>query len=268
MFLTKKLCFIELEKTAVNYIRESFQANMPDGKIVGAHNFIDKNMINSNLIFIGSIRNPYDWYISRWSYGCFRKLNDSLYKNFIKKRLRFSRNKEIQKQNLKKIFFFFNQLFKSKKYWEDLYKDSEDPTKFKVWLNSLLLGKRTKDLAEHYYFSSLYKKFGYLTYRYLVMFTLPEKRKFLFDNTINSYSDLKRFDKENNYITKFIKFENLDSDINQVFNMINIKFENRLAKLNESKRLQNIDYYFDSETKSLVEKSDKFIFEKHNYFLK
>jgi hypothetical protein len=265
MFLSDKLCFIELEKTAVNYIRETFQANINNGKIIGAHNFINENLVKKKLLFVGSVRNPYDWYISRWSYGCFRQYNDSLYKNFLKKRLRLSRNQEIKKNNIKKINFFFNQLFKSSIYWKKLYENSNDPKNFRIWLKSFLDSEKSKDLAEHYYFSSLFKKFGYLTFKYLLMFTNPNNRQMLFDGSIATQNDIQIFDKKNNYINKFIKFETLDNDIDNILKILGVNFNERLDKLNVSKRVTETDFYFDTEIKDLVWKYDEYIFQKHKY---
>ena len=67
MFISKKICYLELEKTAISSIREFLKKNISDGKITGVHNFVTNELINNNLFFVGSIRNPLDWYISRWS---------------------------------------------------------------------------------------------------------------------------------------------------------------------------------------------------------
>ena len=265
MFLSKELCYVELEKTAVNYIRETFLKNIKNGKITGAHDFVDKNIILENPLFVGSVRNPYDWYISRWSYGCMRQHNDSLFRNLIKKRMRLSRNKEINANNIKKNKFLINQIIKSGDYWKKLYSDPRNPKNFRSWLKSLLSSNKKKDLAEHYFFSNLYNNFGYLTYRYIIMFTLPEKRHKIFNNSIQSYDGLLKFDSENNYINQFIKFENLNEGLEVSLNKIGIEFKDKLNKLNVSERISDIDYYYDKETKDLVKNFDRFIFEKHDY---
>jgi hypothetical protein len=267
MFLSKDLCYIELEKTAVNYIRESLSKNIDNGSIIGAHNFINDEIKLKNPLFIGSIRNPYDWYVSRWSYGCLRKHQDSLYHNFIKRRFSFSRNNNISNNTLKKINFFFNQFLKSTKFWKKLYEDSQNPVNFRIWLKSFLDSDKNNALAEHYFFSSLFNNFGYLTFRYLVMFTNPEKRYLLYKNHIKNYEDLKNFDLENNYINHFIKFENLEEDIGVSLKKIGKQFNNKTDNRNASNRVSNTDYYYDNETKNLVKKYDRLIFEKHHYNL-
>jgi len=265
MFLSKELCYVELEKTAVNYIRETYLKNIKNGVITGAHDFIDENIISDKPLFVGSIRNPYDWYISRWSYGCMREHNDSLFRNLIKKRLRFSRNREVNTNNIKKIKFFINQIIKSTNYWKKLYSNPRSAENFRTWLKSLLKNNKKKDLAEHYFFSNLFNNFGYLTYRYLIMFTLPKKRDEIFNNNEQNYDGLLKFDSENNFIDQFIKFENLNEGLEISLNKIGIEFKDQLNKLNKSERISDIDYYYDKETKDMVKNFDRFIFEKHDY---
>lgn len=265
MFLSKNFCFIELEKTATASIKDTFLRHIPDGKSIGQHNFIDEVQIKTEPIFIGSIRNPYDWYISRWSFGCSRKYRDSLYKNLLKKRFRPARNKSIEGQHLQKFYYTFNQLLKSKKYWENLYSDSQNPKKFREWIKSLLLYNRSRDLAEQYYFSSLYKKFGYLTFRYLIMFTKPQARNLLFNGSIKDQNDIENFDKKFNYISNYIKFESLDQDMNKILQSSNITLYNRIPMTNSSFRERDINYYYDEETINLVRELDGYIFKKHSY---
>ena len=143
--------------------------------------------------------------------------------------------------------------------------NSNDPNNFRIWLKSFLASEKSKDLAEHYYFSSLFRKFGYLTFKYLLMFTNPISRQMLFDGSITSQNDIQAFDEKNNYINKFIKFETLDNDIDKILKILGINFNEKLDKLNVSKRVTETDFYFDTETKDLVWKYDEYIFLKHNY---
>jgi len=264
MFISKKICYLELEKTAISSIREFFKKNISGGQITGVHNFVTKEMLNNDLFFVGSIRNPLDWYISRWSYGCMSNNSDSMYKNLTNKRLSYSRIKNIKGQNFKKLNYLKNQILKNKKYWIDLYSDPYDAKKFREWLKSVLDGNKKKDLAEQYYFSSLYGNFGYMTFRYLIMFTLPTKREFIFNNLVN-YDELKSFDKEFNFINFFIKFENLDNNLEKLFNVLKLKIINKIKKINPSSRKPDINYYYDNECKEMVKHYEKYMFEKHNY---
>ena len=87
MFISKKICFIELEKTGISAIKKFLKNHIQEGKITRPHDNVTNEILKKKLFFIGSIRNPLDWYISRWSYGCMIKNDDSMYRNLTKKRL-------------------------------------------------------------------------------------------------------------------------------------------------------------------------------------
>ena len=264
MFISKKICFIELEKTGISTIKKFLKNHIQEGKITRPHDNVTNEILKKKLFFIGSIRNPLDWYISRWSYGCMMKNDDSMYRNLTKKRLSYSRINNIDKQYIKKIYYFKNQLFKNSNFWSDLYSDPYNSKNFRIWLKSILNSKKKDQLAEHYYFSSFYKKFGYMTFRYLVMFTNPDNRKQLFHN-LNKYSDLLDFDKNFNFINYFIKVENLQSDLNELFAKLDLKVTNDIEIVNPSKRNRDINYYYDDECVEIVKRYEKFIFDKYQY---
>ena len=95
MFISKKICFLELEKTGISSINKFLKEHIKDGETTQPHNYVTEDLMKKKLFFIGSIRNPYDWYISKWSYGCMMKNEDSMYKNLVNKRLSYSRIENI-----------------------------------------------------------------------------------------------------------------------------------------------------------------------------
>ncbi len=144
MFVSKKICFIELEKTGISTIKKFLKDHIDDGKITRPHDNVTNELLEKKLYFIGSIRNPLDWYISRWSYGCMMKEDDSMYKNLIKKRISYSRINNIDQQYIKKIIYLKNQLFKNSKYWNNLYSDPYNAENFREWLKSILNSKKKR----------------------------------------------------------------------------------------------------------------------------
>ena len=134
MFISKKICFVELEKTGISSINKFLKDHIKDGETTQPHDYVTEDLMKKKLFFIGSIRNPYDWYISRWSYGCKMKNEDSMYKNLVNKRLSYSRIKNIKGQYLKIGNFGSNciqihimqKIFKNglKQYWATIKKMS------------------------------------------------------------------------------------------------------------------------------------------------
>jgi len=187
-----------------------------------------------------------------------------MYKNLVNKRLSYSRIKNIKGQYLKKITYLKKQIFKNREFWSELYSDPYNAKNFQKWLKAILDSDKKKEFAEQYYFSSFNNNLGYMTFRYLIMFTKPNSRNQIF-NSLNSYNDIKDFDKNFNFINYFIKIENLYSDLNKLFKILNLNIESNLEKINSSNRNQEINYYYDDECKEIVKQCDKFLFYKYNY---
>ena len=264
MFISSKICFLELEKTAISSIKKFLKNHIIDGKITRPHDYVTEEILKENIFFLGSIRNPFDWYISRWSYGCMMRADDSLFRNLVKKRLNISRIKNIDKQYLKKFNYLKNQFFKNTNYLENLYSDPYNQKNFQLWLKELLVKKKDNSLAEHYYFSSFNKSFGYMTFRYLIMFTNPKYRENIYSK-LKSYKDIKDFDNNYNFINKFVKVENLNEDLNNVTKELGINKNMEIEIVNPSRRKKSFEYYYDKECLEIVRKQDKYIFDKFKY---
>ena len=87
MFISDKICFVEFGKTGCSFIREIFSKKIKDGVLTKIHDPITDELILSDKIKVGSIRNPYDWYISLWSFGCLMQKRDPLFSNLTRRKL-------------------------------------------------------------------------------------------------------------------------------------------------------------------------------------
>ena len=72
MFVSEKLLYIELPKTACSQIRDLLK-HLVGGQNIGKHNRPSEELVSSERVIIGSIRNPWDWYVSLWAFGCDQK---------------------------------------------------------------------------------------------------------------------------------------------------------------------------------------------------
>jgi hypothetical protein len=71
MFISNKVVFLELHKTGSSLLRKLFKSEgVLAGEIIGKNNQISNNLLTQDSIIVGSIRNPWDWYVSLWAYGC------------------------------------------------------------------------------------------------------------------------------------------------------------------------------------------------------
>mgnify|MGYP006147375645 CR=1 FL=1 len=269
MFVSDKLCFLELGKTGCSYIREILSQNIPEGSLTHIHDTISNDLLNSNSFFLGSIRNPFDWYVSLWAFGCLKKKNDPLYSNLTSRRINPFRLSSINKNYFKKIKFIFNQLIKNIDKNKELYSDPLNANNFREWIKIILKEANKNQLGEHYAISNSNKFIGYMTFHYLLRFINPGKLYMLFNNEITCFEDLKKFDKRFNFIKSTIKFENIDQDLLSIFNQLSIPVDKekifKKKPVNKSIRLKDTMSYYDEETIKIVRQNDSLIFEKYKY---
>ena len=72
MFESDRVIFLQLHKTGTTTIVDELQRCTPGrlhkNRQQGKHMAL--NVPQNGRLVLGSIRNPYDWYLSLWAYGC------------------------------------------------------------------------------------------------------------------------------------------------------------------------------------------------------
>jgi len=269
MYLSKNFCYLELHRTGSTQISNLLKKYVLDGKQIGFHNRADKKTYNSKIFFLGSIRNPWDWYVSLWGKGC-DKVGEP-YKRLTSKKVYFNRLGLKTKPWLSP-YIFFQQFKKPLKKWKEVYSDTKNPNHFRSWLK-LFLNQRIYDDGTGFGLSSIHKFSGHLTFRYLILYS--KKTGQLFTNSISNIADLKRFDEDQNVLNYTIKNENLENDFFEFLDKINIKINsnekkliNSLERSNKSSRIRNFLEYYDQECIDIVYKREKLIIDKYNYDFK
>ena len=269
MFISEKLCFVEFGKTGCSFVRKILNQNIKHGELTKIHDQITNDLLDSKKIKVGSIRNPLDWYVSLWSFGCLMKKKDPLYSNLTALRLNQKRLRNIENNKIKKIFFFLDQFKKNIQLNKELYSDPYNKENFRQWIKLLFDNKKKNFIGEHYSISNVNKFAGYMSFHYLIKFTNQNSHYKLFDNSITSVDDLKNYYNQNRYINFFIRFENLNKSLIKLFEQIGLNItEEKLLKtkpVNRSNRFSNIDDYYDKETKEMVKYFDALIFSLHKY---
>ena len=262
MFIDKKICFIEMEKTACTFLREELKKDFPNGHLTIKHDRPDKSIENSNRLFIGSIRNPYEWYVSTWSFGCKVLNNDPVYSELTSRRFNiFKKNKNLGIKN--KFIKFIKQFSKDVNNWKKLYSDPYDTKLFQEWLFMILDGKKKYDLLGLYGYSPMSPFIGYMSFVYIWTFMKPSNSQDIMSIKFNNFEEIEKFNFENNLINFFIKVENINDDYNKLLKKLNEKTKIiSKDRINVSTKL-NYDDYHNANTKELINLKDKIIFKQH-----
>jgi hypothetical protein len=271
MYLSKNFCYLELHRTGSTHISDLLKKYCPDGKLIGFHNRADQKTYNSDIFFLGSIRNPWDWYVSLWGKGC-DKIGEP-YKRLTTKKFYFN-NIGLKTKPFLAPYIFVQQLNKPLEKWRKLYSDSKNLKNFRSWLK-LILNERIYDEGSGFGLSSINRFSGHLTFRYLTLYL--KKKDGLFKKSISNINELKILDENLNILNYTIKNENLEDNFLEFLNKINIKINSNQRQIikssayekpKKSSRISNFLEYYDQECTDLVFNREKLIIDKYNYDFK
>jgi len=274
LFETDRLLYIDLHKTGCSHIRRVLDETV-GGRRIGKHNRPDA--WPSDRVIVGSIRNPWDWYVSLWAFGCkgsgavfgrtTRRFTPWYYGNGLLSEMYVPgwRPGPVART-------LWHDLSKPVGAWRDAYRDPEDADRFRRWLRLVFSYDRRFDLGEGYGFSGLSAYAGLLTYR---------DGKLFFDDVSPLFgracpagpAELRRFDREHNVLQAVVRTESLEVDLVAALETAGYEVPEDVrarilggagGKTNTSKHRAPSEYY-DDETTELVRKREQLIVEKYGY---
>jgi hypothetical protein len=266
MFISDRLVYLELHKTGCSHIRRIF-TDVLEGELVGKHNRATVDLFTEGRIFVGSIRNPWDWYVSLWGFGCDGRgaLRRSLTEPRDLRGLGWRAAPLNALGRLLKLNSDHSQA------WLATYRDANDPVAFRDWLYMLHDKGYMSDIGEGYGYSELRHAAGLMTFRYLRIFStrVGEEGQL---NDLSTQSLIKTWDAERTFIDTFIRNESLETDIFRVFEEhgITLTEETKSSilarpKMNTSSRKRALANYYDPDALALVTEREHFIIDKFSY---
>lgn len=266
--------YVHLHKTGGSHIKAILN-NLFDGEQIGdKHASATLTQLNGNNYFVSSIRNPWDWYLSLWTYGV--QGNGVLMRKTTLEKQRHLSNtfKSIPKNPKKYVSRFVRDAYyrtsKNIPSWRYLYRSCDDVQLFRDWLKRIHNPANSRFLGEGYGRTVLPDFYGFMTYRYLRLTNLNFK-KYKRNKALCNYSNLIQFDLVNCYIDYFIRQESLEEDLCYILEKFipvteterDVIFD--LRKTNASKREYDLTEYYDDESIDLVMNRDSLIIKKFNY---
>ena len=267
MFDTDKLVYLQLQKTGCTHV-ERMLRELVGGKSVGRkHGRLESTFPLEGRTIVGSVRNPWSWYVSLWAFACTR--TGAIYTSTTRRSLahgpdggpRFSPRWAAQ---------LWRSLLKPTAKWRRLYADSNDPALFREWLRLVLDPRRAHDLGRDYGRTRLKHFAGLLTYRYLFLYASDVGRLYASDG-LRTHDALSEFDRTNNMVNLMIRTESLERDLVAVLKTVGHEVDERAVaalrttpRTNTSRHRRSGEYY-DSETLDLVARREAFIIAKYGY---
>lgn len=251
MFKTNQYCYVDMNKTGTVYVNNILKS-LNRSYYFKHHEVPSDKILESNIIKFGTIRDPFSWYVSLWSYGCLQKEKSGMYLNLTKLRL-FKSYGNIDNK--------FKAVFEKNISWiklnlkyntEDLYEDVSNPILFRKWLKIVLSDEFAPIINYPMYHSNLYKHCGPFTAR-MIKFYFTNHR--LDQGKIDLQKGLKVFLENNCYIDDFVELNNLNDNLNNFFNKYSFHTEN--PKLNDNRQNKssiNIEHYCTETFKLVLDK--------------
>ena len=263
MFITDRLVYVELQKTGCTHIGKLLAAVLP-GRQIGKHNKPDAALLARRPIFVGSVRNPWAWYVSLWAYGC---QQEGMLHQALTHRRGSPRGLGWRAEPTYALRRWWHSFAQQSRRWSELYRDAQNVDAFRTWLHWLHDWPRRWDCGEHFARHACCRSVGLMTYRYLDFFCSGNFRR------IADLEGLKRFNQAHNYIDHMIRTEQLEQDLLAVLaaEQVPVSAEQRLQILgggrsnaSRGKRTTWQEYY-DPACIALVAQRDQLIIERYGY---
>jgi hypothetical protein len=268
MFVSDKIVFMELQKTGCTHIRNLLM-EIVGGKFVERHIQADPRLFTDGRYFLGSVRDPWDWHISLWAYGCDNK--GDFHSNVTTQGIRLrSRGWKLHPYSTL-IDVLESRPNWHAGQWKRTFRDVNDPGAFREWLRMLHDETYWRDVGEGYWRYPLNRFAGLLTYRYMKIFTCKKGEADALQ-AISTPEQLVEHERKNGFIDYFIRNERLEADLLDALKFTRIEVPDEAAakmqsrpRTNTSSKKHGPGYYYDAETEKLVGDRDRLIIDKFGY---
>lgn len=255
-----------MPKTGGTHVSRLIQSYF-GGVQVGKHQRPPQKVLDRAPFIIGSVRNPWDWYVSLWAFGC--AAQGDLHRRLGERQV-FTHLKVLLSHPKGAILNLRSELAKPITQWYKCYENVNDPALFRCWLQLMYDPKRRFDLREGYAYSCLYPIAGFMTYRYLKLHC-RDIRPLYERGAIATFEDLKNFRRDQNMLKFTIRTEHLEWDLLEALTLAGYTIDGSVSEAIFAERRSNTtehqptEYYYDEEMRDLVAKKERLIIERYGY---
>lgn len=266
MFQCDQLTYIQMQKTGCTHIA-ALLADLFDGEQVGKHNAATPDQIRRGGYFLSSIRNPWDWYLSLWSFGV--QGEGGLRERLTQRRFP-TPGTLAARHPMRYARRVREELSKDTALWRATYDHAENIQSFRRWLKEIHDPSNSRHLGEGYGDTVLPALCGFMTHRYLRL-CCQNSKDLQTPSRLSGHVDLVRFEQDNCYIDFFIRQESLEESLIAGVEKVRALTEEEKRKIyaarktNTSRRSFSVTDYYDEASTELVAQRDRLIIGKFGY---
>jgi hypothetical protein len=275
MLIADKLVFIEFRNTGASHI-EKLLLKIVGGELDNAVRVPTEEMLASERKIFGSIRDPWGWYLSLWTFGCAqqgelyqRMTNEKSWGKVLEKieATAKARSKEAPADEVKRIALP-EQLGaeRAKTYW---YADADNVEAFREWLRVVCSLQTRRVLETGFAQSPISKIAGLMTYRYFHLYVRGAAHMPV---TIGTQEGLRAFETQHLVLDHIIRQDSLTEDLVQALERSDVALNDAQRKLiydakpaGKAARSAGIERFYDAASADLVARREKFIIERFGY---
>lgn len=268
MFVSDKIVFMELQKTGCTHIRNLLK-EIVGGKFVERHIQADPRLFTDGRFFLGSVRDPWEWHVSLWAYGC--DTRGDFFSNVTTKGIRIRDRGWRLHPYSTLVEYLGSRPNRHAEQWKRTFRDVNDAGAFRQWLCMLHDEAYWADVGEGYWRYPLNRFAGLLTYRYLKVFAC-KKGELENLKAVSTPEQLAEHERQHCFIDYFIRNESLESDLLAALEFTKFDVPPAMAagmtsrpRTNTSSRKHGSRHYYDAEAEKLVGDRDRLIVDKFGY---
>jgi hypothetical protein len=264
VFVSDEIVYLQMPKTGSTHATIVLHQYCNGARDEEKHSRLKDRGPYASRLVVSSIRDPWDWYVSLWAFGC---TGHGAFWHYFDNLPRSEFREAVKHKDLGSILRFPMRTLRARPDWRRLYSDPNNAVHFREWLG-LMLGSEGLRMGHEGYASSPVKvAVGFMTYSFLALTTdYAEWRRV--GRKCRSYDELAAFADEHSIVDRVLRVEALNEDLLSLMDSAGIEVPPGEAaewgKHNVSVRRDFAEYY-DEETLRLVQNRDRFIIDRYGY---
>ncbi|ROT99097.1 hypothetical protein [Histidinibacterium lentulum] len=268
MFVSDDFVFLHLQKSAGTYVIDRLAQVLP-GAVTGGHAPLRAGP--RGRVVAAAIRDPWDWYVSLWSYGCMgegevRGRLTAPHGRILRQTVRATLARRLGPRAAWARLRTEHE--RNPAFWCDLYASADDPERFRRWLRAVMTLPGCRHLPDRYPLLPLRGQVGFMTFRVLGLFT-DWSAWHAGAHRIHGPADALDFYRRHCIVNHVLRTERAEADLEALLGSLGIaapavEQAQAPARSNRSKRCRHADYY-DADTIALVAEKDRMVVELFGY---